>query len=59
MVLQADRQMLVQRIALQASHVAPLRDDVEEFIVRRMIRKDPVRQVIVIPVRAPIDASDL
>ena len=39
--------MLAQRIALQASHEEPLRDDVEGFIVPRMDCNDAVRQVIV------------
>ena len=37
--------MLAQRIALQASHAEPLRDDIEGFIVSRMDCNDPVRQV--------------
>ena len=41
--------MLAQRIALQASHDEPLRDDVKGFIVPRMGCNDAVRQVAVIP----------
>jgi hypothetical protein len=43
--------MLALRIAFKASHEAPLRDVVKEFIVSRMDANNLVRQVTVTPGR--------
>ena len=46
--------MLAQRIAFKASHEAPLRDVVKEFIVSSMDANNLVRQVAVTPGRGVI-----